>query len=135
MMRKVEFVASVLPNAHLLRGEQVELVSSLDDSRLLHARRRTVVHTSVTPTIAGLRDVDIEDVLNEAVEVVVAIRQLVSLELVVRQELEVVREDEVRGRVLCPHQHVSHSAVLRPPWPLPSVASTHGLPLETGWAY
>ena len=121
-------VASVLPNEHLLRDERVELVPSLDDSHLLFDHTHIEVHTSVVPTI-GLRDVDSQSVLHEVVEEVVA--QLGSLALLVEYEFEVVREDVVRGQVLCPHIHVSHSDVLQPPRLLPSVGSM----LETRWAY
>ena len=48
----------------------------------------TAVHTCVVPTIVGLFNGDTEDVLNEVVEVIVAIRQLVVLELLVRKVRE-----------------------------------------------
>ena len=69
----------------LLRGEQDELVPSLDDNRLPEEGREVLVHRRIAPTIVGLHSVEV--FLNEVVEVVVAVQQLVSLERVVPQEL------------------------------------------------
>ena len=97
-------VTSVL----LLRVEPIELAPSLDGHHLLFDHIHIAVQTSVDATKVGLFDVHSPDVLNEVVEV--AAGPLVSLAFLVGHELEVVREDEVRGLVLWPHHHVSQSA-------------------------
>ena len=63
--------------------------------------------------------------------------QLVVLESLVVHELEVVRVDEVRGRVLYPRHHVGSDsvAVLRPLRLLPFAASNWSPLGITRWAY
>ena len=81
----------MLPNEHVLRDEQIELVPSPDESHLLFEDTHTAAHTSVDVSNVVLFEVRSQDVLNEVVEVVAGFRQLVVLELLVEHKLEVVQ--------------------------------------------
>ena len=124
----------VLPNKHLLHDEQFELVPSLGGSHLRFEGNYTAAHTSGDASKDTLLDVVRSlDALNEAEEVVDG--PLGSLLLLVGEEVEMLRDDEVRGLVLCPHHHGSHVVALRPLRLLPCSESMLVLPLARRWAY
>ena len=103
-----------LPNKHLLQGGPIELVLSPGRSHLRCEGIQTAAHTSGDASKDEVFDV---------------------VHSVVGEEVEMLRDDEVRGLILCPHQHGSHVVALRPPRLLPYSESMLVLPLDRRWAY